>query len=97
MLDFSTRKQKIMDLKLKDGTLLQLIVPKAKVYDEIMDFKNTGKNVQIVPNTTKILNQNTQGMQFTEEQVEEMFDVAELSLICTEYIEFVIEAIKDPN
>mgnify|MGYP001112959992 FL=1 len=97
MLDFSTRKQKIMDLKLKDGTLLQLIVPRAKVYDEIMDFKNTGKNVQIVPNTTKILNQNTQGMQFTEEQVEEMFDVAELSLICTEYIEFVIEAIKDPN
>ena len=97
MLDFSTRKQKIMDLKLKDGTLLQLIVPRAKVYDEIMDFKNTGRNVQIVPNTTKILNQNTQGMQFTEEQVEEMFDVAELSLICTEYIECVTEAIKDPN
>lgn len=97
MLDFSTRKQKIMDLKLKDGTLLQLVVPKARIYDEIMDFKNTGKNVQIIPNTTKILNQSTQGMQFTEEQVEEMFDVAELSLICTEYIEFVTEAIKDPN
>ena len=37
------------------------------------------------------------GTEVTEEQVEEMFDVAELSLICTEYIEFVIEAIKDPN
>lgn len=97
MLDFSTRKQKIMDLRLKDGTLLQLIVPRAKAYDEIMDFKNTGKNVQIIPNTTKILNQNTQGMQFTEEQVGELFDVAELSLICTEYIEFVTEAINDPN
>ena len=60
MLDFSTRKQKIMDLKLKDGTLLQLIVPRAKAYDEIIDLKNTGKHVQIIPNTTKILNQNAQ-------------------------------------
>lgn len=97
MLDFSTRKQKIMDLKLKDGTLLQLIVPRAKAYDEIIDLKNTGRNVQIIPNTTKILNQNAQGMQFTEEQVETMFNVAELSMICTEYIEFVTEAINDPN
>lgn len=97
MLDFSTRKQKIMDLKLKDGTLLQLIVPRAKAYDEIIDLKNTGKHVQIIPNTTKILNQNAQGMQFTEEQVEAMFNVAELSLICTEYIEFVTDAINDPN
>ena len=97
MLDFSTRKQKIMDLKLKDGTLLQLIVPRAKAYDEIMDFKNTGRNVQIVPNIVKILNQNEQGMEFTEEQVEAMFNVAELSLICTEYIEFVTDAINDPN
>ena len=97
MLDFSTRKQKIMDLKLKDGTLLQLEVPKARIYDEIMDFKTTGKNVQIIPNTTKILNQNAQGMQFTEEQVEEMFNVVELSMICTEYIEFVTNAISDPN
>ncbi len=97
MLDFSTRKQKIMDLKLKDGTLLQLIVPRAKDYDEIIDLKNTGRNVQIIPNTTKILNQNAQGMQFTEEQVEAMFNVAELSMICTEYIEFVTEAINDPN
>lgn len=97
MLDFSTRKQKIMDLELKDGTLLQLEVPKARIYDEIMDFKTTGKNVQIIPNTTKILNQNAQGIQFTEEQVEAMFNVAELSLICTEYIEFVTDAINDPN
>ena len=62
-----------------------------------MDFKTTGKNVQIIPNTTKILNQNAQGIQFTEEQVEAMFNVAELSLICTEYIEFVTDAINDPN
>lgn len=97
MLDFSTRKQKILDLRLKDGTLLQLMVPKAKDYDEIMDFRNNGKNVQIIPNTTKILNQNMQGTEFTEEQIGEMFDVAELSLICAEYVEFVTEAIQNPN
>lgn len=97
MLDFSARKQRLMDLKLHDGTLLQIPVPNAGTYDEILDISAEGRNISIIPSVVIILNQNQQGINFTPEQVERMFTVADLSVIYAEFIKFVGDAINDPN
>ena len=97
MLDFSARKQKLMDIRLRDETLLQLPVPKAALYDEILNVKAGMANAEIVPYVTKILNQNQQGIVYEAEQVAQLFDVAELGLLYGSYIKFVTEALNDPN
>lgn len=93
MLDFS--KKRTMPLILGDGTRIDLKTPSAKTF---FGLTKTGGTVEDYVNAcVTILNLNTQGLQFTADEVAEGLAIDEMIALAGEYIYFVTALQNDPN
>jgi hypothetical protein len=99
MLDFQKRKKKYFDIALHDGTKLKISTPTTELYGMIRESFSDPENVEeddlrsLVKN---VLSTNKQGIEITDEQVEE-FDLEDMYLLFTKYVAFVQEVLSDPN
>ena len=105
MLDLSVLKEKVWDVKLFDGEVLHIKRPSQKMVIEMMGYEETFKKQKDAKKTigtfTKmildILNHNTEGRVFTEEYIDENFDLTLGLALVQSYMEFVKEVNSNPN
>ena len=100
MLDFTKKKQQFFNLILSDGLRLDIPMPSADEYDELID-KMIGPNgvrkaKEIQKLVLKILNTNQQGMVIEQEEIADL-TVADLYAILNGYSKQIIEGLNDPN
>lgn len=100
MLDFTKKKQQFFSLILSDGLRLDIPMPSADEYDELID-KMIGPNgvrkaKEIQKLVLKILNTNQQGIVIEQEEIADL-TVADLYAILNGYSKQIIEGLNDPN
>ena len=100
MLDFTKKKQQFFNLILSDGLRLDIPMPSADEYDELID-KMIGPNgvrkaQEIQKLVLKILNTNQQGIVIEQEEIADL-TVADLYAILNGYSKQIIEGLNDPN
>ncbi len=100
MLDFTKKKQQFFNLILSDGLRLDIPMPSADEYDELID-KMIGPNgvrkaKEIQKLVLKILNTNQQGIVIEQEEIADL-TVADLYAILNGYSKQIIEGLNDPN
>lgn len=94
MLDLTTRtnSKKLYEIKMPDGQELKLKLPTQSLLMKLNDIQAYVEQDPISALTAinnlvvQILNQNTQGVKYTEEQLMEMLDLDTLILIINDYI-----------
>lgn len=105
MLDFTTREKKYLPVKLFDGTVVLLGVPKKKLYTKVVSLKKLleddtdVENVydEIIETTAEILSNNKAGKEFTAKEIDDIMDIEDMSLIILEYGKFAGVVTSDPN
>lgn len=94
MLDLTTRtsSQKLYEIKMPDGKLLKLKLPTQSLLMKLNDLqaymdKDPLMALDALNNlVVQILNLNTEGIKYTEEQIKDMLDLNTLVLIIQDYI-----------
>lgn len=94
MLDLTTRSKtkKLYEIKMPDGQELTLRLPTQSLLMKLNDLQvylgqDPMKALTAINNlVVQILNRNTQGITYTEEQVMEMLDLDTLILVINDYI-----------
>lgn len=94
MLDLTTRtsSKKLYEIKMPDGQELKLKLPTQSLLMKLNDIQAYVEQDPISALTainnlvTTILNQNTQGVKYTDEQIMDMLDLDTLILIINDYI-----------
>lgn len=102
MLDFTKQKKKFHPVKMPDGTVLNLLMPKKKLFEQMAGFENDdGETVHDVAElysiTAEILSTNLQKKQYTADEIGEWFDLEDVRALYSEYVEFVSEIANNPN
>lgn len=105
MLDFTQREKKCLPVKLFDGTVVSLRVPKKKLYTKIVSLEKSLKDNEdiesvydgIIEVTAEILSNNKSGREFTEAEIDEIMDIEDMSLIILEYAKFAGGITNNPN
>lgn len=105
MLDFTTREKRYLPVKLFDGTVVLLGVPKKKLYTKVVSLKKLLEDDTDVENvydeiaeiTAEILSNNKTGKEFTAKEIDDIMDIEDMSLIILEYGKFTGDVTSDPN
>lgn len=102
MLDFTKQKKKFHPVKMPDGTVLNLLTPKKKLFEQIAGFENDdGETVHDIAElysvAAGILSTNLQKKQYTADEVGELFDIEDVRALYSEYVEFVSKIANNPN
>ena len=104
MLDLNAFQEKTFEVKLLDGTVVELRKPSQKLVIDIMahEEKLKHKDPKKVLNSfinimVEVLNNNTEGREFTRGYVEKYFSLDLGSLFLGAYIDFVKDIQSDPN
>ncbi len=105
MLDFTSREKKFLTVKLSENTTVFLRTPKKALYTELKNLKTRLENKddvtdeydEILSITRKILSENVQKKTFTQDEVEEMFDIDDAACLITEYTKFIGGILSNPN
>lgn len=94
MLDLTTRTntKKLYEIKMPDGQILKLKMPTQRLLMKLMDMQNYLNDPMAVVGLfnqllTSILNLNTQGIVYTEEQVIDMIDLETAILVIQDYLQ----------
>lgn len=96
MLDLTAAFSELYEVRLFDGTTLQLKRPTQALQESIMRLQEMGSDAK---NSTKImketiaifcrvLNRNTQEITFTQEQLEDDYDYSVALLVIGDYLQF---------
>ena len=96
MLDLTTAFDALYQVKLLDGTVLSIKRPTQALQESIMHLQKLGEdasNVDAVFNETmaifcRILNRNTDGIQFEQEDIEDEYDFSLALLVIGDYFKF---------
>lgn len=104
MLDLQAFQEKTFEVKLVDGTIINLRKPSQKLVIDIMAYeeKLKDKNIKVVIESfvglmVDILNNNTDGRKFNKAYVEKYFSLDLGKIFLEAYIDFVQEIQADPN
>ena len=106
--DFNKIKRTFYNVKLKDGTIIRVKMPKKKTFEKIQalrDFQQDDESVRIddvldtmAASVAECLNNNMNGVTITPEQVAEDYDIEEMTEIITEYFDKFVGSIQqNPN
>lgn len=96
MLDLTTAFSELYEVRLFDGTVLQLKRPTQALQESIMrlqEMGNDAKNSSKIMKETmailcRVLNRNTQGVTFTQKQLEDDYDYSVALLVIGDYLKF---------
>lgn len=98
MIDLSKKTAtELYKIKLEDGTILKLKKPTQSMLVQMMEMSQSKeKDYEIITELfnllTRIFNRNTNGMTFTQEQIEEILD---LEIAMTIVQDYLISTLKD--
>lgn len=101
MLDLTATFSELYQVKLFDGTELNLKRPTQALQETVLRLQKMGEDAKnsekIMKETmaifTRILNRNTDGVTFTQEQVEEDYDYSVALLVIGDYLEFYADEV----
>lgn len=102
MLDYTQHKRKFFPVKLLDGTVLHLLMPKKRTFEKMAQLEETevegveGIN-ELYNITAEILSNNLQKKKYSGDKVGDMLDIDEVKMLYSEYLEFVSGIKNDPN
>lgn len=90
MIDLS-KNTELYKIKLEDGTVLKLKKPTQSMLVQMMEMSQAKEKdyeivIKLFELLTKIFNRNTNGMTFTQEQIEEMLDLEIAMMIVQDYL-----------
>lgn len=94
MLDLGKLKQDLYKIKLADGTILKIKKPTHAMLLTMVEFRNIdGKeDIELLDDLytliLRILNRNTNDIEFSMEDIQEMFDLDTTLLILKDYMDF---------
>lgn len=105
MLDFTQREKRYLPVKLFDGTVVSLNIPKKRLFEKLSAVKATLEKTseieseydEIASITAEILSNNREGKEFTVAEVNALLDLEDMALIFTEYTKFASSITSDPN
>lgn len=105
MLDLTVFQEQTMELKLFSGEVINLRKPSQKLLLEMLSYESKMKGVKDpikVINSfsdilTKILNTNKEGIEFSMNDVKEMFSPEVGQVVIEAYMKFVNNINKNPN
>lgn len=94
-LNFNQLKKSYLKITLrdKDETVINIGAPTKRIYDE---FKNATEE-DLYPLCTTLLNNNKEHKEFTEDEIEKMFDYEDAKLLVKEYAVFINLINKQKN
>jgi hypothetical protein len=105
MIDLSIISQKTFDLKMQDGTLLNIRKPNNQLFNDVFKIiklieangeeKNIINAIYII--LARILNRNMNEIKFQQNVIEEIIDLDTAMYIVQEYWKFVQEVMQDIN
>lgn len=106
MLDFTTANKKFLNVKLIDGNVIMVRMPTKKIFDELIDLEDNLRNLdmgnreqieEVYNITARVLSNNLQNKEITNEYLSEIFDVEDITILFNSYINFVQGRASDPN
>lgn len=102
MLDYTRRKRKFFSMKLPDGTMLYLLMPKKRTFEKMAQFEETeAEGVESINAlydiAADILSNNLQKKRYNSDKVGEMLDIDEVKILFSDYVAFVAGIKNDPN
>lgn len=106
MLDFTKTKKKFLNVKLIDGNTVMVRMPTKKIFDELIDLEDNLRNLdmgnreqieEVYNITARVLSNNLQNKEISSEYLSEIFDVEDISILFSSYINFVKGRSSDPN
>lgn len=105
MIDLQELTSKTFDVKLMDGTELNIRKPSNELFRgtlkmvELMEAngEEDKKISAIYSFLLRMFNRNLNEIKFTQNQLEEMIDIDVAMLLIKEYQQFLVEAVKDIN
>ena len=105
MLDFTHRPKKVLEVKLSDGRIIKIGAPKKKLFTRLTTLETTLKNKDefnsfyddILSVTADVLSSNSEGIQFTADEVDNLMDIEDTALLLREYAAFAGSLTSAPN
>lgn len=105
MLDLSLLNNKTFDVKLFDGSVLNIRKPNNELFKETQKMANIAKankeDDKIIPVTysflTKVFNRNMNDRKFTQQQIESEIPLDIAVILINEYSKFISEVMKSAN
>lgn len=95
-LNFNTTKKSYLNVTLSDGSVLLIGTPTKRIFDELIAIQKSLDNIteseslEAIYNVCAIvMSRNKTGKVITKEYLEEIFDVEDIILFFTSYVEFV--------
>nr|WP_317357249.1 hypothetical protein [uncultured Tyzzerella sp.] len=100
MLDLGKLQQKLYKVKLLDGTILQIPKPSQLLLKKMMDLEKTeNKATDLLYEINNILfeifNTNKNGIKYTLEDIEKMFDLSIALAVIKDYISFSFDILGE--
>ena len=104
MIDLSMLNNKTFDIRLQDGTVLNIRKPNNELFKETLKIFKTAENQEedkkinvIYIFLTKILNRNTNNIKLTQTKIENDIDIDIAVYLIKKYQEFLNEVMQDIN
>lgn len=97
MLDFRSRKKKVLPVTLADGSTLSIKMPTKALYEKMETMRKSAGYDELLELSADILSTNTENRVFKPSEVSEMFDLEDIAYLMREYEKFVKGVVANPN
>lgn len=97
MIDFRSRKKKVLPVTLADGSTLSLRVPTKALYEKMSAISKSAGYDELVELCADILSTNTENRVIEPVEVADTFDLDDISYLIREYGSFVKGVVANPN
>ena len=97
MLDFRSRKKKVLPVTLADGSTLALRTPTKALYEKMTALRKSAEYNDLAELCADILSTNTENRNFAVDEVSDMFDFDDMAYLIQGYGKFVKDIVSDPN
>lgn len=103
MLDLTATFSELYQVRLFDGTELSLKRPTQALQESMLRLQKMGESAKdadgLMKETmsifTRVLNRNAEGLEFTQEQLEEEYDYSVALLVVGDYLKFYAKEVAD--
>lgn len=104
MLDYTKIQKKKFPVKLRDGNTIILTMPQKKTFEKMAAMEDAAAQTggeaavsEMYEVAAEILSNNLQKKRFSVEEVGNLFDIEDLSILYSEYSAFASGVKADPN